>query len=460
MRKGTKVFIFVNFVVICLLVNAFSTLIALLFEDGAVHAIPAADIMRPSEDNTDRNKRQVIPRIIHQTYVNDSIPAQWVPSQRSCIDLHPDYEYMLWTDTLSREFISKEYSWFLDTFDSYPFPIQRADAIRYFILDHYGGIYLDLDDGCARRLDVMLEYPAWLRRTLPTGISNDAMGAIPHHPFFQRVIQSLERYANNYGMPYITVMSSTGPLFLSIIWKQYMSEERPDQDQVRVLMPPEYRNNAWSIFYIAKGNSWHGKDAQTIFWMGKHWMLLTFSGFAVAGVVFVVMFYAWTAWIGTGRRDKNAVWGADGRRASGTPCHNVCLQPRIALPRPQIQKHQTRAAVKGKTTSPLPRMLCWGIFASAWFGNCAHWRSTERGLSADRIVHTYIDWPRQHVIPSLLRHFVTSTDWSRDIHVIHISCPRKPPCTKLQHQRASHDSVTPTPPPQATRPQKSTLMTS
>ncbi|KFY59663.1 hypothetical protein V497_04150 [Pseudogymnoascus sp. VKM F-4516 (FW-969)] len=305
MRKGTKVFIFVNFVVICLLVNAFSTLIALLFEDGAVHAIPAADIMRPSEDNTDRNKRQVIPRIIHQTYVNDSIPAQWVPSQRSCIDLHPDYEYMLWTDTLSREFISKEYSWFLDTFDSYPFPIQRADAIRYFILDHYGGIYLDLDDGCARRLDVMLEYPAWLRRTLPTGISNDAMGAIPHHPFFQRVIQSLERYANNYGMPYITVMSSTGPLFLSIIWKQYMSEERPDQDQVRVLMPPEYRNNAWSIFYIAKGNSWHGKDAQTIFWMGKHWMLLTFSGFAVAGVVFVVMFYAWTAWIGTGRRDKN-----------------------------------------------------------------------------------------------------------------------------------------------------------
>lgn len=95
MRKGTKVFIFVNFVVICLLVNAFSTLIALLFEDGAVHAIPAADIMRPSEDNTDRNKRQVIPRIIHQTYVNDSIPAQWVPSQRSCIDLHPDYEYMV-----------------------------------------------------------------------------------------------------------------------------------------------------------------------------------------------------------------------------------------------------------------------------------------------------------------------------------------------------------------------------
>lgn len=39
-----------------------------------------------------------------------------------------------------------EYPWFLETFDTYRFPIQRADAIRYFILAHYGGVYIDLDD--------------------------------------------------------------------------------------------------------------------------------------------------------------------------------------------------------------------------------------------------------------------------------------------------------------------------
>lgn len=42
-----------------------------------------------------------------------------------------------------------------------------------------------------------------IHRTLPTGISKDAMGSISHHLFFEKVIQSLERYANNYGMPYI-----------------------------------------------------------------------------------------------------------------------------------------------------------------------------------------------------------------------------------------------------------------
>lgn len=52
----------------------------------------------------------------------------------------------LWTDAKSRELIATEYPWFLSTFDNYTQPIQRADAIRYFVLAHFGGIYIDLDD--------------------------------------------------------------------------------------------------------------------------------------------------------------------------------------------------------------------------------------------------------------------------------------------------------------------------
>src|SRR4051812_26017051 len=71
-------------------------------------------------------------------------------------------EYMLWTDASSREFIAKHYSWFLDTFDAYKYSIQRADAIRYFVLHRFGGIYLDLDIGCLRPLDPLLIYPVIL----------------------------------------------------------------------------------------------------------------------------------------------------------------------------------------------------------------------------------------------------------------------------------------------------------
>jgi mannosyltransferase OCH1-like enzyme len=301
MRKGTIIFLGVNLFIIGLLVNAFSTLIGLLFEDGSADAITRAEIPAPGSDLIE-NRTQMIPKIIHQTYINASIPAQWQAGQQSCVDLHDDYEYKLWTDEKSRAFIATEYPWFLETFDSYPFPIQRADAIRYFVLHFYGGIYIDLDDGCNRRLDPLLSYPAWVRRTVPTGISNDAMGSIPQHPFFNTVIDSLAGYNRNWFMPYITVMYSTGPLFLSVIWKQYLGAERPPMEHVRILMPDEYKGFAWSFFNISKGSSWHGKDAQTIFWMGKHWLLLTVTGFAVAGVVGMCLWTCWNMWVMKGKR--------------------------------------------------------------------------------------------------------------------------------------------------------------
>lgn len=295
MRRGTTIFIVINFLVLGYLVYLFSTLISLLFENGSADAILLSDIPAPGLDLTGRP--QLIPKIIHQTYINSSIPEQWKAGQQSCIDLHPDYEYMLWTDEKSREFIATEYSWFLETFDSYKYPIERADSIRYFILSYYGGIYIDLDDGCARSLDPLLSYSAWVRFTVPTGISNDAMGSVKGHPFFTRVIESLQKYNRNWAMPYITVMYSTGPLFLSVVWKEYMGTDRPAQDHVRILMPSEYKGHEWSFFNISKGSSWHGKDAQTIFWMGKHWLLLTISGFAIAGVVGFGLWWAWSMWV-------------------------------------------------------------------------------------------------------------------------------------------------------------------
>jgi mannosyltransferase OCH1-like enzyme len=221
----------------------------------------------------------------------------------------------LWTDEKSREFISAEYPWFLSTFDSYRFPIQRADAIRYFVLAFYGGIYIDLDDGCNRRLDPLLSYPAWVRRTVPTGISNDAMGSVPQHPFFLRVIESLSGYNRHWAMPYITVMYSTGPLFLSVIWKEYKDTPRPAEEHVRILMPDEYKGFKWSFFNISRGSSWHGQDAQTIFWMGKHWLLLTVAGFAIAGIVGACLWSLWSMWVmrGIGGKGRRGLW----RRLSG-----------------------------------------------------------------------------------------------------------------------------------------------
>ncbi|KAL8908227.1 MAG: hypothetical protein Q9207_000948 [Kuettlingeria erythrocarpa] len=300
MRRGLAIFLITLSILVIYLIHSVYTLLTLLVENGSADAIHSAEIPAPNSPLID-NMARYIPKIIHQTYINESVPEHWREAQRSCIDLHEDYEYKMWTDAKSRELIATEYPWFLNTFDNYSQPIQRADAIRYFVLAHFGGIYIDLDDlfqGCNRRLDPLLSYPAWVRRTAPTGISNDAMGSTPQHPFFLTVIESLRAYDKNWRLPYITVMYSTGPLFLSVIWKKYMSSgvntgDDANGGRVRILMMDEYNRYPWSFFSHHKGSSWHGKDARLIFWMGSHWIMLTLMGFLLAGVV---GFGAWWVW--------------------------------------------------------------------------------------------------------------------------------------------------------------------
>ncbi|KAL8974294.1 MAG: hypothetical protein Q9197_001469 [Variospora fuerteventurae] len=309
MRRGLAIFLITVITIVVFLVHQVYTLLTLLVEDGSADAIHSAEIPAPNSPLIDKMP-QYIPKIIHQTYINDSVPELWREAQKSCVDLHEDYEYKMWTDAKSRELVATEYPWFLNTFDNYSHPIQRADAIRYFVLAHFGGIYIDLDDGCNRRLDPLLSYSAWVRRTAPTGISNDAMGATPQHPFFLTVIEALRAYDKDWGLPYITVMYSTGPLFLSVIWKKYMSSGRnigegASGGRVRILMKDEYNRFPWSFFSHHQGSSWHGKDARFIFWMGSHWMMLTLMGFLLAGVVGVGAWWAWNRALLLGQQRKN-----------------------------------------------------------------------------------------------------------------------------------------------------------
>lgn len=84
----------------------------------------------------------------------------------------PCSTYHLWTDSSSRKFMATHYPSFLPTFDSYEYPIQRADAIRYFVLHRFGGIYMDLDVGCKRDPAPLLsgDWDVVLMKTIPVSL--------------------------------------------------------------------------------------------------------------------------------------------------------------------------------------------------------------------------------------------------------------------------------------------------
>ena len=198
---------------------------------------------------------------------------------------------MLWTDASSREFIAQNYRWFLDTFDSYPYAIQRADAIRYFVLHHYGGIYIDLDIGCHRRLDPLLVFPVILPRTVPVGVSNDLMFSEKEHPFMAQTIHNLITFDHNWILNYPTVMFATGPMFLSAQYGLYTSSHPLTPElpggEVRILPKSLYGKNAdseevpHSFFSHFYGSSWHSDDAAFIGFLGEWGKVLLWFGLVV-----------------------------------------------------------------------------------------------------------------------------------------------------------------------------------
>ena len=206
------------------------------------------------------------PLILHQTYrTRDSVPEKWRNTSESCRRIHDHWtEQYFWSDESGRAFIAEYFPpEALATYDSYVFPIQRADALRYYVLYHYGGVYLDLDIGCLVAMDRVgvTRYPFGLASTVPIGFSNDFMMARARHPFMKHLIGRLAQYNQWYINYYLTVMYSTGPMFLTINYLEYMTSQavRDDEDSVYVLNETLYgsQNHSANLFYHVEGSSWH-----------------------------------------------------------------------------------------------------------------------------------------------------------------------------------------------------------
>lgn len=172
-----------------------------------------------------------VPKIIHQVWINDThldpnlkrgIPAEWQQSQAEWIRLHPDWQYILWDDARADAFLRRFYPDFVDFYYSYDYLIQRADALRYFVLNTFGGVYCDLDLYPAHNISRYLQGGAKNYFVMSAGsdvITNAFMVSSRNNPLMQKAIHSLAVarqappwYARG---KHLQVMFTTGPNFLN-----------------------------------------------------------------------------------------------------------------------------------------------------------------------------------------------------------------------------------------------------
>ena len=226
---------------------------------------------------------RIPPLLHHMSPTEQSLPIEWQHSYDSCRGVHQrfdgedKYTFKLWRDEPMRAFIEKEYPWFLDTYDAYPQEIQRVDAARYFILRKFGGMYLDLDVGCRRSLDNLRRLPNTgmiFPETSPFGISNDFMMAAPDHPFMVFVTERLKSWAvvRPYS-PFLTVMLSTGPAFLSIAAFDFISQGYAAAQDLGLMSYLDYTKR---VLFHLPGSSWLKADGVLLIYVFNNLFLYLF----------------------------------------------------------------------------------------------------------------------------------------------------------------------------------------
>ena len=88
--------------------------------------------------------------IIHQIFLDigkgplSNFPL-WIENTKVTRRLNPGYSYQLWDDRLTNLFIDTYYPQYKNLINDFPHKFYLIDFVRYLILDHYGGIYMDLD---------------------------------------------------------------------------------------------------------------------------------------------------------------------------------------------------------------------------------------------------------------------------------------------------------------------------
>ena len=142
---------------------------------------------------------------------------------QTCLDLHPNWSYTIWTDDLVR----REFPQLIDILIAASVPSVISDILRMNILARYGGIYMDTDFLCVRSFETLLKQQyctafagseeAEQDNVFSWFVSGGLIGSTPGHFLMRRAAKLILKVALGPVPPNV----KTGPYFLGRMVRQY-----------------------------------------------------------------------------------------------------------------------------------------------------------------------------------------------------------------------------------------------
>lgn len=161
----------------------------------------------------------MIPKVIHQIWIGPKpLPGQQKRWTQGWKEQHPGWEHHLWGDDTIRAHLPAEALAFFDAAQSYA---GKADVARVWLVNKFGGVYVDTDFQCLQPIDELLHgCKAFAVVEEYSGkLTNAIFGSTPEHPFTNTLI---ERWGRRFDPKDPT---KTGPLLFDDIVR---GEKRSD----------------------------------------------------------------------------------------------------------------------------------------------------------------------------------------------------------------------------------------
>ena len=140
--------------------------------------------------NGEKMANNTIPNIIHIMWIGSR------PAPQECIDswweMHPDWTHMLWDDEKVAEFeFQNQYA-----INQSHFISGKVNIMRYEILKHFGGVFIDADALCLKPLDEgdFLDreaFSCYINENLSLRVANGYMGFIKNYPLLDELIERI-----------------------------------------------------------------------------------------------------------------------------------------------------------------------------------------------------------------------------------------------------------------------------
>lgn len=185
------------------------------------------------ESSKTKNIKEKIPRKIHQIWIGPKkLPLRYKKWMDSWKFFNPEWEYKLWLDIdikklnlVNEKFYKKSNN-----------PGYKSDVARYEILNKYGGIYIDTDFECLKKIPKELlnyDFLSCIIFDKQPIIANGMMMATPNCNFLEKTICSIKKQETN---DINEIMRIAGPHHLT---KNYFELSEKEKEEILIL-PSNY----------------------------------------------------------------------------------------------------------------------------------------------------------------------------------------------------------------------------